>query len=138
MKQKTAYLPEPIAERITRDARERNESENRVLVLALADYYGLRTAVTGETRYRDLEALAARNLPNNAGDISPMIDDGTPAPPSVGSETSSGAPAFGGPFGKSTVDEKVIAQNAGRQTQISRDAENANRAHLERHARGGK
>lgn len=90
MKQKTTYLPEPIAERITRDARERNESENRVLVLALADYYGLRTAVTGETRYRDLERIANSNLGAN------MPDDTDPMPVSVGSQTNQGAPAFGG------------------------------------------
>ena len=62
-----------------------------------------------------------------------MSDDTDPMPVSVGSQTNQGAPAFGGPFGKGTVDEKVIAQNAGRQTPISKDAQSANRAHLADH-----
>ena len=133
----TVRVPPDLRSEIDRAAKENNRTFSGELLyrarigLAVQQHWTAHGAVTGALRLTDLERLANSNLGV------PMADHDTdPRPSSVGNEDSAGTVPFGKGF--ISADGKVIAQNAGQRTQISRDAENANRAHLERHARGGK
>ena len=130
----TVRVPPDLRSEIDRAAKENNRTFSGELLyrarigLAVQQHWTAHGAVTGALRLADLERLANSNVGV------PMADHDTdPRPTDVGSQGNVGAPAFGGPFGKSTVDEKVLAQNSGRQTPISKAAHDANKQHLADH-----
>lgn len=123
----TLTLPADILAGLDQAAEAERRSRSNMASIAIEQYLAQRNSTSGASRLADLERLAHSNVGVN------MPDDTDPRPTDVGSQGNVGAPAFGGPFGKSTVDEKVLAQNAGRQTQISKDSHNANKQHLADH-----
>ncbi len=120
-------LPSQTLAQLDQAAEAERRSRSNMASIAIEQYLAQRNAVTGESRLRDLERLAAQHL---TGD--PMADNDTdPMPVSVGSQDSPSTVPFGKGF--ITADEKVAAQNAGRQTQISQDCHNASKQHLADH-----
>ena len=104
------------ADRVDRD-------RSYVVRQAVNEFLTQRSAITGESRLRDLEALANQHL---TGDpmANPNVD---PMPPSVGAETSTG-----GPFGKGSADLSLNRVNSGRSNQADQA-----RMHADHFARSG-
>ncbi len=128
------FFPPETLEELDRAASQDRRTRSATVQIAVEQYLAQRSSVTGPSRLAQLERLANSNIGANMSDP----DDVNPMPPSLGDETSSGAPAFGGPYGKITIDPTVNAINSGTRQPVSAAAHDANRAHLADHLAGGK
>jgi predicted transcriptional regulator len=107
------------------DYASRVDRDRSYVVRQAVNEFLAQRGTTGASRLAELERLANQHT---QGD--PMIDDGSPVPTSIGPETGPDTPA---PVGRGTNDATLSAINSGGRQQISRDANDANRAALADH-----